>query len=518
MTRQRLPIGIQYFTRLRESNSYYVDKTPLIQDLIERGDHYFLSRPRRFGKSLLLDTIKTLFEGRKDLFEGLAIYDHWDWSVSYPVVRLSFDRIYREPRDIERSILSQLNEIEQEATLSTSIWQTAPEYLSDVLYRLHRKTGRPVVVLIDEYDIPILDLLTEPEQARNNRNYLRGFYRTIKGSAEHIRFVFVTGISMFSKVSLFSGLNNLEDISLNPHFSTICGYTDEDLDTVFEPELTDVDRDKVRTWYNGYNWRGEARLYNPFDLLLFFRNREFKPHWFETGSPTFLLQTLMQKRVTPPDLEGVLADESLLSKFDIDDISAEALMFQTGYLTITQEVSAGHRTAYRLNYPNQEVRLGLNDEFLTYLSPKHRIPDAEGHDLCALLEAQDFSGFAETLHALLSDIPYQWDQTTNLADYEAWYASLLLMCFRSIGVSVKKEESSIRGRADMIVELGEKVFVFEFKLADSAAKTHSALEEALKQMRHQGYGEPYKKRTVQLVAVAFVRKLTSPLEVRAEPL
>ncbi len=262
----------------------------------------------------------------------------------------------------------------------------------------------------------------------------------------------------------------------------------------------------------------EKLVFAILSICCFFRNRGFKPHWFEIGSPTFLLQTILQRRVTPLDLEGVIADESLLSKFDGDDISAEALMFQTGYLTITKEVSAGHRTSYRLNYPNQEVRLGLNDAFLTYLSPNHRLPDAEGHHLCALLEAQDFGGFAEALHSLLSDIPYQWDQASDLADYEAWYASLLLMCVRSVGIRVQKEVSAIRGRADMIVELGEQVFVFEFKVADTAAKIEGVLKEALKQVRNRGYGEPHRRRTVQLVAIALVRKLTSPLAVRTEPL
>jgi len=268
MTRQRLPIGIQDFTTIRSENFYYVDKTSLIRKLVDEGRHYFLSRPRRFGKSLLLDTIKALFEGQEALFRGLAIHDHWDWSVTHPVLRLSFGGKYDGPEDIEGDIIEQLEGLEREHDLAPApASDTAPRRLRNLLDRLHRKAGQQVVVLVDEYDKPILDALHDPARARANRDYLRGVYGIIKDSAEHVRFVFVTGVSMVSKVSLFSGLNNLKDISLDPRFATICGYTDTDLDTVFAPELDGLDREAVRTWYNGYNWRGAdlARRTEIFD-------------------------------------------------------------------------------------------------------------------------------------------------------------------------------------------------------------------------------------------------------------
>ncbi len=407
MTRQSLPIGIQDFETIRSENFYYIDKTPLIRRLVEDGRHYFLSRPRRFGKSLLLDTIGALFEGRKDLFQGLDIDNHWDWSVSHPVVRLSFDGKYNEPDDIARNLQTQLDVIARNAGLPETTCQTAPERLLDLLDRLHRTTRQRVVVLVDEYDKPILDVLRDPEQARANREYLRGFYGIIKDSAAHVRFVFVTGISMFSKASLFSGLNNLKDISLDPRFATLCGYTDADLDTVFAPELDGLDRDAIRTWYNGYSWRGEERLYNPFDVLLLFDERAFKPHWFRTGSPRFLFETLQEKSIHPRELEGCWSDETLVSTFDVEDISAEALLFQTGYLTIVDEQRRGHRTLYRLDYPNREVKLSLNDELLMYLNPTNRVPSEDGETLRTLLEANDFKGFAETLRAYLASLPYQ---------------------------------------------------------------------------------------------------------------
>ncbi|MCY4153521.1 MAG: AAA family ATPase [Aestuariivita sp.] len=503
---------------MRDSGSYYVDKTPLIRDLIERGDHWFLSRPRRFGKSLLVDTLKALFEGREHLFCGLDIHAHWDWLVSHPVVRLSFDRVYARPQDIEDSILVQLQEIEHNARLETSAWQKAPEYLFELLNRLHRKTGQRVVVLVDEYDKPILDAIKDPERARANRDYLCNFYGIIKGRAEHIRFVLVTGVSMFSKVSVFSDLNNLHDISLDPSFAAICGYTDTDLDTVFAPELDGLDRDEIRTWYNGYNWLGPERVYNPFDLLLLFAKRTFKPHWFRTGSPRFLLETLLEKAINPLELERCVVDETQIAKFEVEDFSAEALMFQAGYLTITDEIRRGHRTAYRLDYPNQEVKLSLNDELLAYLSPTNQIPVKEGETLRDRLEANDFRGFADKCRAYLAGIPYQWHTTGDLARYEAWYAGLLYMCFRAAGVDVHPEEASNHGRADMVIVTGGQVFVLEFKMVETADEAEVALATAFAQIRDQGYAKKYLDRNepVHLVAVICDCSGRTLLDVRSE--
>ncbi len=519
MTSRRLPIGIQDFETIRSEGFCYVDKTPLILQLVDEGRHYFLSRPRRFGKSLLVDTIKALFEGRKELFEGLDIHDHRDWSVTHPVLRLSFDGKYDEPADIEGDIIEQLEGAEREHGLSPArSSDTGPRRLRNLLDRLHRATGQRVVILVDEYDKPILDALHDPALAAANRDYLRGFYGIVKGSAAHVRFVFVTGISMFSKVSLFSGLNNLKDISLDPHYATICGYTDEDIDTVFAPELDGLDRDEIRTWYNGYNWLGRERLYNPFDVLLLLDSRRFKPWWFETGSPRFLFETLQEKSVSPLDLEGCLVDESLVSRFDVDDIGAEALLFQTGYLTITEERRDGFDTLYRLDYPNQEVRISLNRGLLQYLGKTVTEAAGQGRDLCALLKTGDFEGFAATLKAWLASIPYQWHATGDLARHEAWHASLLHMCFRAIGVDVRSEEATSHGRADMVVPLGDEVFVIEFKMAEGADDAEAALDAAFTQMRDRGYADRYRGQPVHLVAVACGREARNLLEVRAEPL
>ena len=352
MQRRQLPIGIQTFRTIREEDCYYVDKTPLIHELVNGGRHYFLSRPRRFGKSLLIDTLRELFSGNEPLFRGLAIHDRWNWNETHPVVRLSFDGKNNEPGDLEENIRTQLLIAERSAGLDPAPdSMDGPNRLRYLLHRLYDKTGRQVAVLVDEYDKPILDVLNDPEMANANREYLRGFYGVIKGAAEHVRFVFVTGISMFTKVSLFSGLNNLENISLDPTFAAICGYTDRDLDTVFAPELEGLDHDEVRRWYNGYHWLGEEKLYNPFDILLLFRSRRFKAHWYETGTPDMLYRKIVEEKRNPMELERLLADEGLMSSFDVSDIDLRALMFQAGYLTIAREEDLGADRTVRAGVP-----------------------------------------------------------------------------------------------------------------------------------------------------------------------
>ena len=311
--RRRLPIGIQTFREVREADCYYVDKTPYIERLVDEGKHYFLSRPRRFGKSLFVDTLKELCEGSEVLFEGFDIHDRWDWSVRHPVVRLDFSGDgFGEPGALRTNLMEQFDAIEREASVEPR-YDTASGRSRHLIETLHRRTGQRVAVLIDEYDKPILDALGIPELARSHREALRGLYGNIKFCDAHIKFSLVTGVSKFSKVSLFSDLNNLNDITLDPRYSAICGYTEADVDTVFAPELTGLDRDEIRDWYNGSGWLGEEKVYNPFDILLLFDSRKFGAWWFETGTPTFLVDTLFRRRIPSVSLDGLLAGSDLLS-------------------------------------------------------------------------------------------------------------------------------------------------------------------------------------------------------------
>ena len=401
MAKRRLPIGIQTFRKVREQDCYYVDKTPYIRRLLDEGTHYFLSRPRRFGKSLFLDTLKELFEGSEELFAGLHIHARHDWSQRHPVVRLSFGGgSFTGPDVLEANVMEQLAACERRLGVVPE-YLTAAGRLAFLLEALHRQTGKRVAVLVDEYDKPILDVLEEHEVARANRDYLRGLYGVIKDNDAHVRFTFLTGISKFSKANLFSQLNNLTDITLDPAYSSICGYTEDDLDAVFAPELGGVDREQVREWYNGYSWLGAEKVYNPYDVLLFLRRRKFAAHWFETGTPAFLVDKLFERRVSSVSLDEMLGTEDLLSAFDVNKIGTEALLFQTGYLTITTEEELGGEPLYRLGYPNREVRQSLNRVLLRHLVQDAAQQTANSIRLARLLEAHDCAGLKDTVPRLL---------------------------------------------------------------------------------------------------------------------
>ncbi len=358
-SRRKLPLGIQTFSTLREEGCYYVDKTAFASQLIEQGNYYFLSRPRRFGKSLFLDTLKELFEANEPLFRGLFIHPLWNWQIRYPVIHLSFAAgVLRSRAELETKIGELLTDNESRLGVR-SPHQSISGRFHGLIREAHAHSGQRVVVLIDEYDKPILDNLTEPEIARAMRDDLRNLYSTIKGADAHLRFVLLTGVSKFSKVSLFSGLNNLNDITISPQYSALCGYTEHDLDTVFAAELFDLDRDEIRRWYNGYHWTGET-VYNPFDVLLLFQQRQFRPWWFETATPTFLVDLLKQRHTWLPQLGQMETDAALLSALDVDHLTTEALLFQTGYLTIGCEKVINGNYFYQLRYPNYEVYQSLN--------------------------------------------------------------------------------------------------------------------------------------------------------------
>ena len=503
MPRRRLPIGIQTFREIRGQDCYYVDKTPYIRRLLDEGKHYFLSRPRRFGKSLFLDTCKELFEGNEPLFEGLHIHEHWDWSVRYPVVRLDLGGWGSgEPEDLHEDVMAQL-EGEAEAAGIAARYDTAPARFRHLIRALHRQAGQPVVVLVDEYDKPILDTLERPEVARANRDYLRGLYATIKSSDAHVRFTFLTGVSKFSKVSLFSGLNNLIDITLDPACSAICGYTEADLDSVFAPELPGLDRDEIRHWYNGYNWRGEEKVYNPFDILLLFRNREFGAWWFETSTPSFLVDMLFQRRVSSLALDDMLGSSDLLSAFDVDHIATEALLFQTGYLTIRRAEQRGNRTYYRLGYPNLEVRQSLNESLLNHMTGDASSGAEHSARLYDLVVANDFAGLQALFRAFFASIPYEWYTRNDIASYEGYYASVFYSWFAASGLDVTVEDSSSHGRLDMAVRLNDNVYLFEFKVVETEPEG-----AAMAQLKERRYADKYRAsgRPIYLVAVEFSRE------------
>jgi len=499
MTRKKLPIGIQTLREIREEGHYYVDKTPLALQLIDQGKYFFLSRPRRFGKSLFLDTLKELFEGNAALFKGLHAEQHWDWSVQYPVLRFSFGGgVLGSVQDLRASLNEQLGTLEARHQLAAE-YPDARSRFKRLIVRVAEATGQRVVVLIDEYDKPILDRIEERHTALQIREVLKDFYSVIKDSDAHVRFAFLTGVSKFSKVSLFSGLNNLEDITLVPAYSSICGYTDEDVDTVFAPELAGLDREEIRRWYNGYNWLGTS-VYNPFDLLLLFRNRMFRPWWFETGTPTFLVKLLTERRQFTPALETIMAPETLLSTFDVDTIPTEALMFQAGYLTIADTRYFPGRLELRLRYPNQEVKASLNNSLLAALcGGDPMVPARNISRLYDLLQANDLAGLKDVMHAFFASIPSDWYRNSPIAQYEGYWASVFYSHFAALGLDTVLEDATNHGRIDMAVRWLGQTWLFEFKVLELTPKGG-----ALQQLLNKGYADKYRANgPVHLIGVEF---------------
>ncbi len=515
MTRKMLPIGIQTFAKIREGDCYYVDKTEFALKLIAEGTHYFLSRPRRFGKSLFLDTLAELFAGNEPLFRGLYVHERWDWTTRFPVIRISFGGGgVRDRAELDRRIIDLLHRIQRTLGLACRDSTDVAGCFAELIERAHLAGGQRVVVLVDEYDKPILDNLGDPEAARAIRNGLRDLYSVIKDQDAHIRFAFLTGVSKFSKVSIFSGLNNLRDISLARDYSAICGYTETDVDTLFAPELPGLDRERIRDWYNGYNWTGEA-VYNPFDLLLLFQERTFRPWWFETGTPTFLVDLLAERQTWLPRLGDLQADASLLSSFDVDWISTEALLFQSGYLTIAREEEISGAYFYRLRYPNREVYQSLSIALLQTWTHDDQAEVQHRLSLHRLLLTNDFAGMAQLFTAFFAGIPADWHRKNPIARYEGYYASVFYAYFAALGLDLVPEDSSNAGRLDLAVRFNGQVYLFEFKVVEIAPEGR-----ALQQIKDRGYAEKYRipGQPVHLIGVEFSRTQRSVVGFESETL
>jgi hypothetical protein len=503
MMRKKLPIGIQTFAKIRGDDYYYVDKTPYALRLIESGSHYFLSRPRRFGKSLFLDTLAELFAGNEPLFRGLTCHDKWDWGKKHPVIRISFAEGRLESREQLDRRIDDLLRINQEALgITCPPGLDIPGRFGELIRRAEHQFGQRAVILVDEYDKPILDNLTDPEVARAMREGLRNLYSVIKGQDAHIRFAFLTGVSKFSKVSIFSGLNNLNDITVDAAYSAICGYTEADVDTVFAPELEGLDRQAIRDWYNGYNWLGES-VYNPFDLLLLFDKRQFRPYWFETGTPTFLVDVLTQRGCFTPELASLRADDELLNSFDVEGMTTEALLWQTGYLTFRSQRRIGARIEYTLGYPNLEVESALNDALVKALVGA---PSAAGRAISRLydvLHAGDLSGLRTHIDSLYAAIPHDWYRNNPIAQYEGYWASVFYSHIAALGLDLTPEDVTSQGRIDLTVKLPERIYLFEFKVVELEPEG-----KALAQLKARDYAAKYRAAGVpiHLVGIEFSRE------------
>ena len=496
MNRKKLPIGIQTFADMVSRGYYYVDKTGMIADLIESGKHFFLARPRRFGKSLLVDTIKAVFEGRQALFAGLAIETRRDWQQIHPVLKLSFgDGHWSDVAALAAGLGQQLAEAERAAGL-TPQYTDVRARLRDLLVRLHAANGCPVVVLVDEYDKPILDCIDQPERARAMRELLKNVYSVLKDLDDRLRFVLLTGVSKFSKVSLFSGLNNLNDITLDARWSALCGYTEAEVDQVFAAECVGLDRAEMKRWYNGYNWLGEA-VYNPFDLLLLFDKRRFLPWWSETGTPEFLTRLLLREGFFTPDLRRLVTGAGSVSSFEIERIRPEALLFQAGYLTIKEaRQTLGGQWTYTLGYPNHEVAMSLNSALLDEFSGDAMRAERYRIELDEILASGDATALVRCVSGFLAGIPYPWSGKTGPAKYEGYWASVFYSWLAALGYEIRVEEATHRGRIDLVLLHPYRIWLFEFKVAASAG-------EALAQIRQNGYADKFRAHGLPMVWVGL---------------
>ncbi|MFP4395770.1 MAG: AAA family ATPase [Anaerolineales bacterium] len=508
-----LPIGVQTFSDLIESGFLYVDKTRWIYELVRHPKGvYFLSRPRRFGKSLLLSTLGALFEGRRELFEGLWISDSdYAWPV-HPVIRIDFSLFRVETEEeLKQKLVERLEEIaaDQGLILGAGDYQ---KKLNDLIRALAEQGG--VVILIDEYDKPIIDNIDHPEAAARIREALKGFYTVIKGMDAYVRFVFLTGVSKFSKVGVFSGLNNLKDITLDNRYATLLGFTQEELERDFHDyiqvfaENADASPSelvaRIQHWYNGFRFskRG-APVYNPFSLLLVCDMQDFRNFWFETGTPTFLIKLLKSKGYDVRELESLRVSELTFSSYEIEDLRPVPLLWQTGYLTI-KDYDPRSRL-YRLSYPNYEVQNAFMHHLLdAFSSASDGLIGGYLWDLLDALQAQAWEKFFASLGVFFAGIPYDIQ-----IPQERYYQTVFYLIFKLMGLQIGAEVRTNRGRIDAVIELDEGVFIFEFKLDGTA-------EAALAQIAARGYDEQYrrveKQKPIYHIGVAFGTETRSIIE------
>jgi Predicted AAA-ATPase/PD-(D/E)XK nuclease superfamily len=479
---KKLPVGIQTFSEIINEKYLYIDKSAIACDLIDRFKYVFLSRPRRFGKSLFLDTLKNIFEGKQELFRGLLIEEQWNWEVKYPVIKISFSGGVHSKADLEEDLLHILKSNEERLGLKCENKSKAQYFFAELIKKAFQKYQQKVVILVDEYDKPILDNIEHIPEALAIRDGMRDFYTKIKENDEYLRFAFLTGVSKFSKVSLFSGLNNLEDISLNADYGAVCGYTQHDVDTAFAPYLDGVDREQVKRWYNGYNFLGE-KVYNPYDILLFIKNqRMFKNYWFETGTPRFLIELIKKNKYFIPNFNGLQAEESLVNSFDIEAINLETIMFQTGYLTITRLIESGMGVGYELGFPNKEVQISFNNYILQSMMASGSQKEPIRYELLDIINAGDVERLEPVIRRLFSSIAYNNFTNNDIERYEGFYASVLYAYFASLGLDIIAEDVSNKERIDLTLKAEGRTFLFEFKVTD---------KEPLEQIKKMRYYEKY---------------------------
>lgn len=506
---KKLPIGIQTFEEIIKEDYLYVDKTKQIYDIITTGKTYFISRPRRFGKSLLCSTLEQVFIGNKELFKGLWIYNsEYSWE-SHPVIRIDMSKIAHEtPGSLELGLHDRIDDVAEDYDISLASRKTLQGKFLKLVKTLSKKNK--VVIIVDEYDKPILDHITDIELAEKMRDALRNFYTMFKALDEYLKFVFLTGVTKFSKTSVFSGLNNLYDLTFSDKASTLFGYTQKELEFYFRDRIIKLASKhqtsktqailQLKDWYNGYRFiEYGKKVYNPFSILLVLSEFKFKNYWFETGTPTFLIQLIKKQNYKIQELESVEVGPEDLSSFEIEDLYPLTVFYQTGYLTI---IDYNERSGnYRLSYPNKETK----SSFLRLLiksntSYKEAALRNFALSLRDSLEENNIDTFIQTMKSFYANIPYTVQTKQNEQHYQFLFYALLTF----LGFNIITEDVTNIGRIDAVIKIGNYIYIFEFKINQTAGK---ALKQIDEKKYYQKYLAPeYKRKKIVAVGVNFDMK------------
>ena len=499
----KYPVGVQSFESIREGAYLYVDKTKFIYDLVMSGKSYFLSRPRRFGKSLLLSTIETFFKGRRELFDGLYIAGkEWEWN-EYPVLHLDLSiQNYRSSSELVQILSNTLDVWEERYDITHDHTLTVSIRFSNLIRKIAEKCGRQVVILVDEYDQPLLKSLTAQELQDELRLELQTFFSVIKAEDRYVRFVMLTGVSKFSKISIFSGLNNLNDISLDARYNNICGITSEELDNYFaegiiqfaitKKQSVQEIRRQLKEDYDGYHFSVSGDdIYNPFSILNAFDKKSFGEYWFGSGTPTMLVELLKSKAYVLSEISGCRCRESELAGSDVFLDNPIPILYQSGYLTIKDYDDRFGE--YILDYPNREVREGFVNFLAPFYLPQKNFSGFSISKLVRAVEQGDADAFMEIIQSFFADFPYD-----RLGNLEVHYQNVMYIIMKLMGFYIRTEYKTSRGRIDLLIKTSEYIYVIELKL-------HGTAEDAIHQIEEKGYCKPFKsdKREIICIGAAF---------------
>ncbi|KZX14474.1 ATP-binding protein [Methanobrevibacter filiformis] len=512
---KKIMLGKQTFEFLIENDFLYIDKTREIYNLINNENTVFLSRPRRFGKSLLVSILENLFLGNKKSFEGLYIHDYWDWSVNYPVLHLDMSTLSNKTNEwLELTLADYINEFARDHDIELNEKLPADYNFAVLIKKLHETAGKKIVVLIDEYDAPILDNIDDEDLADANRKTLQNFYMTLKNSDKYIEFIFITGISKFIHTSIFSKLNNPRDITLSEEYSTICGITHVELESYcshYIQSLADKENMKyeevlyeINHWYDGYSFDGEKRVFNPYSTLSALKIGEFSHYWFGTGTPHFLID-ILKNRKEDIDFENMIITETDLNEIDPMNIEDLPLLFQGGYLTIDNKFkNEMHETEYSLKIPNFEVEQAYKNNLTKfYLNEiKEDVIDSQ-IELWEYIKKGDCESLSNYLEIQFGEIPYYLNLTTKR---ERWKIkqTVFITLLKNLGFKIKSEEPINQGRIDAIFRDKNLIVITEVKYTQDERKTlDTIVDNALNQIHSKQYYRLYKNKKYEVILLAI---------------